>query len=85
MNNTWKLQDAKSKFSEIVDRALTQGVQIVTRQGKELLAVIPYEEYERLTRQTGSLAQFLLTSPLSGSELTIERDKNLPRAFETEP
>jgi prevent-host-death family protein len=85
MNNTWKLQDAKGRFSEIVDRALVQGVQIVTRQGKELVAVIPIEEYERLTRQTGSLAHFLLTSPLSGSELKIERDKNLPRASDIEP
>lgn len=75
MNNIWNIKDAKSRLSEIVDRALVQGVQIVTRQGKELVAVIPFEEYERLTRRTGSLAQFLLNSPLPGSELTIERDK----------
>ena len=60
MNNTWIFQDAKNRFSEIVDLAITQGVQIVTRRGKEVVAVIPYEEYERLIRRTGSLAQFLL-------------------------
>jgi antitoxin Phd len=49
MNNIWQLQDAKSKFSEVVDRTLTQGVLIVTRRGKKAVVVIPFEEYERLT------------------------------------
>jgi prevent-host-death family protein len=85
MNNIWQLQDAKSKFSEVVDRALAQGVQIVTRRGKRAVVVMPFEEYERLTHKNGSLAQFLLASPLSGSELAIERDKSLPRSIEIEP
>jgi prevent-host-death family protein len=85
MNNTWIFQDAKNRFSEIVDLAITQGVQIGTRRGKEVVAVIPYEEYERLIRRTGSLAQFLLTSPLSGSELKIECNKNLPQTSDFEP
>ena len=85
MNRTWQLHDAKNRFSEIVDLAITQGVQIGTRRGKEVVAVIPYEEYERLIRRTGSLAQFLLTSPLSGSELKIERNKNLPQTSDFEP
>jgi prevent-host-death family protein len=85
MNKIWQLQDAKSKFSEVVDHALTQGAQIVTRRGKKAVVVMPFEEYERLTRRTGNLAQFLLASPLSGSKLTIERDKSLPRNIGIEP
>lgn len=85
MENTWQLQDAKSKFSEVVDRALADGVQIVTRHGKKTVAIIPFDEYQRLTRQTGSLVQFLLASPLSGSGLTIDRDSNPPRDIEIEP
>lgn len=85
MKNTWQLQEAKSKFSEVVDRALAQGAQIVTRRGKKAVVVMPFEEYERLTQRTGSLAQFLMASPLFGSELAIERDKSLPRIFEIEP
>jgi hypothetical protein len=46
---------------------------------------MPFEEYVRLTHQSGSLAHFLLASPLSGSELVIERDKTLPRTIEIEP
>jgi prevent-host-death family protein len=85
MNNIWQLQDAKSKFSEVVDRALAQGTQIVTRRGKKAVVVMPFEEYERLTQRTGSLTQFLLASPLAGSGLKIKRDKSLPRNIEIEP
>jgi antitoxin Phd len=82
MNNIWQLQDAKSKFSEVVERALAQGVQIVTRRGKKAVVVMPFEEYEMLTHRGGSLAQFLLSSPLAVSELSVERNKSVPRNFE---
>jgi prevent-host-death family protein len=85
MNNIWQLQDAKSKFSEVVDRALSQGVQVITRRGRNAVVIIPFTEYERLTRQGSSLAQFLLNSPLASSELTIERDSDLPREIGIEP
>jgi antitoxin Phd len=85
MRNTWQIQEAKSKFSEVVDRALEEGVQVVTRRGKKAVVVLPYAEYERLTRGSGSLVQFLLESPLAGSELSIERDQSLPRKVDIEP
>jgi antitoxin Phd len=85
LNTIWQLQNAKSKFSELVERTLAQGTQIVTRRGEKVVAVMPYEEYERLTQRTGSLAQFLLGSPLAGSELKIKRDQSQPRGTEFEP
>lgn len=85
MGNIWQLQEAKSKFSQMVDQALAQGVQIITRRGCKAVAVIPYAEYERLTQRSDSLSQFLLGSPLAGSELNIERDKSLPRDIGIEP
>lgn len=85
MNNIWQLQDAKSKFSEVVDQALNNGAQIVTRRGKKTVVVVPFEEYERLTKRSGALSQFLLNSPLSGTELNTERDMSLPREIDIEP
>ena len=85
MNNIWQLQDAKSKFSEVVECALSQGAQIVTRRGKKTVVVMPFEEYEKLIRQNLSLSEFLLSSPLKNSELSIERNKNLPRMIDIEP
>jgi prevent-host-death family protein len=84
-NNTWQLQEAKSKFSEVVERALSQGAQIVTRRGRKMVVVLAFDEYSRLTKQTGSLTRFLLSSPLSKSELNIERDGRPPRDIKNEP
>ncbi len=85
MNNIWQLQEAKSRFSELVEKALAQGVQIVTRRGRKTVVILPYEEYERMISPKDSLVHFLLTSPLRSSELEIERDQSLPRTIEIEP
>lgn len=83
--NIWQLQEAKARFSELVERTLHDGVQIVTRRGKKVAVLLPYEEYRRLTAPRRNLAQFLLESPLAGSELPIERDKSLPREVDLQP
>ena len=85
MNNIWQLQEAKSKFSEMVDRTLENGVRIITRRGRNTVVILPFDEYVRLTKRTESLAQFLLASPLAGSELIIERNKSTPIDLEIEP
>jgi len=72
------LQEAKSRFSELVERTLGDGAQIVTRRGKKVVVMLSYEEYCRLLARRANLAQFLLESPLAGSELALERDKSLP-------
>jgi prevent-host-death family protein len=84
LNNIWQLQEAKSKFSELVERALAQGVQIITRRGRNTVVVLPFEEYQHLVEHTGSLSQFLISSPLSGSDLVIERDRRPARDIEIE-
>jgi antitoxin Phd len=85
MNNIWQLQEAKSRFSELVDRVLANGVQIITRRGHNAVVVLSYDEFERLTRPTGGLADFLMASPLSNSNLEISRDKSTPRDIPFEP
>jgi antitoxin Phd len=75
---TWQLQEAKSRFSELVDRTLDAGPQIVTRHGHPVVVVVSYDAFQALTRP-GNLSEFLLASPLAGIELEIERDRSLPR------
>jgi antitoxin Phd len=84
MDNHWQLQTAKSKFSALVERTLHHGVQIVTRRGKKVVVMIPFEEYEQLIRPQKSLTRFLLDSPFSDSGLSIERDKSMPREIDIE-
>jgi antitoxin Phd len=85
MNNIWQLKDAKGKFNELVERTLVDGAQIVTCRGRKTVVMLPFEDYLRLIKPTDNLTQFLLASPILGSELTIERDKRPPRDIEIEP
>jgi antitoxin Phd len=48
-DNVWQIQEVKSRFSELVDRALSKSVQIVTRRGRKAEVVMSFEEYERMT------------------------------------
>lgn len=47
MNTPWQLQDAKARFSELVERALSDGPQHVTRRGVPTVVVISESEYEK--------------------------------------
>ena len=75
----WQLQTAKAKFSELFRRARNEGPQVVSRQGKEEVIVIPAEQFERLTRraaQANDLVQFFAESPLAGLKLDLRRSKD---------
>lgn len=85
MSNIWQLQHAKSKFSELVKRTLSDGAQIITRHGRKSVVLLPFEEYNQLSHRSENLADLLLSSPLAGSELSIERNRDLPRQLEMEP
>ena len=47
---TWQLQDAKNRFSAVVDAALNGEPQEVTRRGKPVVVVVSFEEYQRLLK-----------------------------------
>jgi prevent-host-death family protein len=79
MMERWQLQDAKNRFSEVVEKAVQDGPQIVTRRGVETVVVISMEEYKRLTRPRTDLVEFFRRSPLAGIALDLERNKDLPR------
>jgi prevent-host-death family protein len=79
---TWKLQDAKNRFSEVVKKALKAGPQIVTLRGKETAVVLSVEEYRRLARPKTGLVEFLQSSPLAGVELELKRDRDTGREVE---
>lgn len=46
--SSWKLQDAKARFSEFLEQTLKNGPQIVTRRGVEEAVLVPIEEWRRI-------------------------------------
>lgn len=79
MLDRWQLQDAKNRFSELVDTVLRAGPQMVTRRGEDAVVVIPATTYRDLTRPRGSLLEFFANSPLRGARLDLVRDEDAGR------
>ncbi|APO55602.1 type II toxin-antitoxin system Phd/YefM family antitoxin [Bradyrhizobium diazoefficiens] len=77
-DDTWTLANAKARLSQVIDRAQT-GPQIITRHGKPNAVVVSAEEWARKTARKGTLAEFLLASPLRGADLALDRTHDAPR------
>lgn len=57
----WPVQDAKARFSELLDTSLREGPQIVTRRGVETAVLVPVDEWRRLQEsRRPSLKELLL-------------------------
>ncbi len=76
---TWTVAEAKAKFSEIIERAMSEGPQTITRNAHLAAVVVGAEEWQRKTKRVGSLAEFFAESPLRESGLKIRRSKGRPR------
>lgn len=78
----WNVASAKARFSEMLERARTQGPQTITRNGRETAIVVSVEEWERRTKQRVPLGDFLANSPLRGSGLDLDRPFASPRTVD---
>jgi prevent-host-death family protein len=79
---TWPIKNARANFSTLVDQAISDGPQIVTRNGKRTVVVVSAEEGERRTHRDGDLVEFFANSPLRDQDLEIERGIDYPREIE---
>jgi antitoxin Phd len=70
----WNLADAKNRFSEVVNLALTEGPQTIHRR-KDTVVVVAAEEYQRLTGKLPTFKDFLAQGE-SFEGLDIERDRS---------
>ena len=77
----WQVQTAKQRFSELVERAVTEGPQVVTKHGRESVVVLDIDEYPRLTAPRMNFKEFLLTMPRI-DDLELERSEDMGREFD---
>ena len=81
---TWQMQEAKARLSEVVKQAETVGPQDITVHGRSVAVVMSRAQFEQLSGQRASLVEFMQASPLFGLEeaLVFERDRSLTRDVE---
>jgi len=71
----WRLADAKNRFSELVNRALTRGPQLVLRR-RDAVVVVSRRDFEKLTGKRSSFKQFLLGKGPSFQGLDLTRARS---------
>jgi len=77
---TWQMQTAKARFSELMKQAADHGPQEITLHGRPVAVVLSREEFDRLSGSDASLVEFMQQSPLYGQDdVTFERDLSLTR------
>jgi antitoxin Phd len=84
-DDSWQIQSAKARFSEVFRRARTEGPQRITRQGKEGVIMVSEEQFDRLvgkSRQPKNIVDFFRQSPLMGLKLDRKRDSSPARRID---
>ena len=71
----WQVQEAKTRFSEVIEEAYAKGPQIITRHGAERAVVLSIDEFRSLTAHKPGLRDYLLGGP-KVDEFEIERDRD---------
>ena len=77
--NVWQLQEAKSKFSQLVEEAMHKQPQVVTKHGHNAVVILSFNEYISLTKPKTDLVTFLRASPMAEEVIDLTRNKDIPR------
>ena len=70
-SRTWPVQDAKARFSELLEASITKGPQVVTRRGVEMAVLVPVDQWRRLEETTRPTLKELLLSVAPRAEIPV--------------
>jgi len=70
--HTWTVAEAKAQFSELLDKAKSEGPQKITKHSRTTAVIVAAEQWEKNVQHKGTLAEFLAASPLPGSGLKLK-------------
>lgn len=76
---TWQVQEAKSRFSELLRASVEEGPQIVSHHGRPTAVVVPIAQWQRLQQQRSRGLKALLLAPEARGELLLPERGRLRR------
>lgn len=82
---SWPVQDAKARFSELLETCLKQGPQIVSKRGADAAVLVPIKEWQRLQRAARPTLKELLLTDEARADLTLPKRGGLRRRKPIEP
>jgi len=74
----WQVNEAKAHFSEVIDRACSEGPQTITRHGAERAVVLSAADYQTLLKNRPDFKSWLLGGPKI-DDFDIERNGDTGR------
>jgi antitoxin Phd len=74
MRNKWQLQEAKNQLSRVIENAVTEGAQVITRHGEPAVVVLSMAEYNKLRSRRKSLVDILRSCPVADFKIDALRD-----------
>lgn len=76
MEKAWQVQEAKARFSELLETSLVEGPQVVTKRGVETAVLVPIDQWRRLVdRAKPNLKELLLDTEVRTESLTPPRSE----------
>lgn len=76
---SWPVQDAKARFSELLETCLKQGPQIVSKRGTDAAVLVPIKEWQRLQHAAKPSLKELLLTNRARADLTLPKRGGLRR------
>ena len=82
MRTTWTIQAAKNRLSAVIEHALHDGPQTITRRGRETAVLVSIAAFRGMCGAQGDLVDFLRQSPLADSDLDLDRKREYGRGID---
>ncbi len=79
MSNTWQVQEAKARFSEMLETTITDGPQIVTKRGVEAAVMVPIDQWRKLEQSSRPTLKDLLLAPEARTDSLVPPRRNYTR------
>ena len=76
---SWPVQEAKAKFSELLETAIAEGPQLVTKRGAEAAVLVPMETWNRMRDRARPSLKALLLAPEPRFEDLVVRGRHRHR------
>lgn len=77
--SSWQIQDAKSRFTELLDAAIEKGPQVITRRGIETAVLVPIQQWRRLQDSSRPSLKELLVGPSPRFENLVPTRRGIRR------
>jgi len=83
---TWPVQDAKARFSELLDTCLREGPQVVSKRGAETAVLVPIDDWRRLQSAARPTLKDLLLADAPRGEIPVvrrgRRHRRIPKSLD---